>query len=144
MADLLMTRPVDAAQRFIAMLPDALLSELQVIHSPLMAVKPLGQPISLGNNEAVIFTSSNGVSVAAETFTKPGVTAFCLGQRTTMKAREAGWKAEYCGNTADELVADMLQLRPTTELLHLRGLHARGNVMERIGTAWMNLALIKI
>jgi len=135
MAVLLMTRPQDAAQRFVAMLQAALTSGQQVIYSPLISVMPLGQDIDLGGSEAVIFTSANGVSVAAETLAKTGKPAYCLGQRTTLKARDAGWKAEFCGKTADELVVDLLQRRPAGRLLHLRGQHSRGNVAERLNTA---------
>ncbi len=130
-----MTRPQDAARRFVAMLPTALTAGHQVIYSPLISMMPLGQGIDLGGSEAVIFTSANGVSVAAETLATTGMPAYCLGQRTTSKARDAGWKAEFCGKTADELVTELLQRRPAGRLLHLRGEHSRGNVAERLNTA---------
>ncbi len=36
------------------------------------------------------------------------------------------------GGTAEELVAALLQIRPNSPLLHLRGEHSRGNVAERL------------
>lgn len=135
MAVLLMTRPQDAARRFVALLPVALTAGHQMIYSPLISVMPLGQDIDLSGSEAVIFTSANGVFMAAEILARTGTPAYCLGQRTTKKARDAGWKAEFCGKTADELVADLLQRRPAGGLLHLRGEHSRGNVAERLNAA---------
>ena len=36
------------------------------------------------------------------------------------------------GTTAEELVANLLRLRPLSPLLHLRGEHSRGNIAERL------------
>ena len=138
MAVLLMTRPQDAAQRFVAALPDRLTAGLQVIYAPLISVMSLSKVINLDGGEAVIFTSANGVLVAAETLSGVGMPAYCLGQRTTLMARNAGWKAEFCGKNADEFVADLLQRRPAGKLLHLRGQHSRGNVAERLNAAGLN------
>ena len=109
MADLLMTRPHDAAQRFVAMLPETLTVGLQVIYSPLISVQPVGDDINLDSGEAVIFTSSNGVSATASIPDCNDRVAYCLGQRTSLKAKEAGWQALMCGKTADDLVANLLQ-----------------------------------
>ncbi len=138
MAVLLMTRPQDAAQRFVSALPDRLTAGLQVIYTPLIAVKTLAQNIDLDGIEAVIFTSANGVTAAAGNFAVAGKPAYCLGQRTTLQAQDAGWKAELCGRTADELIADLVQRRPIGTILHLRGQHTRGNVAERLTTAGLN------
>ena len=135
MAVLLMTRPHDAAHRFVAMLPEAMISELDVVYSPLISIQSLGQDINLDDNDAVIFTSANGVLAAAESLSGAGRPAFCLGERTTNKAKEAGWNAEFCGKTADDLVAVLVQRRPSGGLLHLRGQYSRGNITDRLMAA---------
>jgi uroporphyrinogen-III synthase len=135
MADLLMTRPYKAAQRFVAMLPETLTVGLQVIYSPLISVQPVGDDINLDSGEAVIFTSSNGVSATASIPDCNDRVAYCLGQRTSLKAKEAGWQALMCGKTADDLVANLLQHRPSEPLVHMRGQHSRGNIVERLTEA---------
>lgn len=138
MTGLLMTRPPDAARRFVSGLPDALTAGLGVVYSPLIKVQSLGQVIDLNGIEAVIFTSANGVAVAAETLGKSGMLAYCLGQGTTLAAKKAGWQAEFCGLTAGDLVAGLLQRRPHRALLHLRGQHARGSVAGRLAAGGLS------
>lgn len=138
MAVLLMTRPHTAARRFLAMLPAALISELDVILSPLISIQTLEQEIKLNINEAVIFTSANGVLAAAETLSGVENPAFCLGERTTQKATEAGWNAKFCGKTADDLVASLMRRRPSNGLLHLRGQYSRGNIADRLTVAGLS------
>lgn len=135
MAGLLLTRPHEAARRFVALLPTALTAGLQVIYAPLISVQPLGDDISLHSGESVIFTSSNAVSAADGIADCSARTAYCLGQRTCQQAAEAGWRARMCGKTADALVADLLQRRLCEPLMHLRGRHARGCIAERLTAA---------
>jgi len=138
MAGLLMTRPIDAAQRFVSTLPVALTTGMQVIYAPLIKVQPLHQCINLDGVSAVIFTSAHGVSAAAGSLDGCDLRAYCLGQRTTLSAQNAGWQAEQCGMTADELVTNLLQQKPRGMLLHLRGRHTRGHVAARISAAGLN------
>ncbi|AZV80100.1 uroporphyrinogen-III synthase [Parasedimentitalea marina] len=135
MAVLLMTRPQNAARRFVAMLPATLTAKLQIIYAPLMSVQPVGQDVTLLKDEAVIFTSANGVSATASIPDRDGRTAYCLGRHTRQIAEDAGWQAQMCGNTADDVVADLLQRRPSGLLVHLRGQHSRGQIAERLSKA---------
>jgi uroporphyrinogen-III synthase len=135
MAGLLMTRPQDAARRFVAMLPVNLIAELQVIYAPLMSVQPVGHDIKLDGNEAVIFTSAHAVSAAASVPDYRDRAAYCVGLHTTQVAKDAGWRAQIGGKTADDLVMDLLQRRPSEPLVHLRGRHARGSVAGRLTEA---------
>ncbi|NIZ60674.1 uroporphyrinogen-III synthase [Sedimentitalea sp. CY04] len=135
MACLLMTRPPDAARRFVELLPKSLTTELEVIYSPLISVQPMDARVSLDSFDAVIFTSSNGVSATDGIIELKDRVAFCLGQRTTQIASNAGWTAQMCGKTADDLVEYLLQRRPSEMLVHLRGQHSRGNIAERLTEA---------
>jgi len=130
-----MTRPPDAARRFVELLPKSLTTELKVIYSPLISVKPMDDSVSLDSSDTVIFTSSNGVSATGGVVDCEDIVAFCLGQRTTQIASDAGWKAQMCGKTADDLVEYLLQNRPSETLVHLRGRHSRGNIAERLSEA---------
>lgn len=128
---LLMTRPRDAAQRFLDLLPADLLSDLRVIHSPLMEITALPSTLKLDDTTTVVFTSGAGVRVASERMAERQV-AYCVGQRTTEAALSAGWDARFSGETADALVANLLAARPSGTLLHLHGEYTRGAVVDRL------------
>lgn len=138
MVVLLMTRPDDAARRFVAQLPDDVRDGLQVIYAPLIAVRSLGQDIDLTGVKAVIFTSSNGVSAALGVSGSHGLLAFCVGQHTTLEAQKAGWQAVFGGATSDELIDDLSTRGLDGALLHLRGKHVRGSVSERLNAEGLN------
>ncbi len=80
----------------------------------------------------LIFTSANAVNAAVSLGVDRDLPAWCVGPATTQAAKAAGWRAQQAGATAEELVASLLQLRPQSPLLHLRGEHGRGNVAERL------------
>ncbi|UWQ53810.1 uroporphyrinogen-III synthase [Leisingera caerulea] len=131
MVPLLMTRPLAAAERFVAGLPEAARAGLQVIYAPLMEIRPAQAPVSLDGVKGVIFTSANGVEAASRE-TAARLTAYCVGERTAQAAAEAGWQASCLGRCAEELVAALLSQRPEVPLLHLRGAHARGDIAGRL------------
>nr|WP_291728211.1 uroporphyrinogen-III synthase [Leisingera sp. F5] len=131
MVPLLMTRPLAAAERFVAGLPQGARAGLQVIYAPLMQIRPTQAQISLDGVKGVIFTSANGVEAASRE-TAAGLPAFCVGERTARAAADAGWQAVGLGQCADELVERMLQQPPEAPLLHLRGTHARGGIAQRL------------
>ncbi|MFY0308444.1 uroporphyrinogen-III synthase [Leisingera sp. D0M16] len=131
MVPLLMTRPLAAAERFVAGLPEAARAGLRVIYAPLMEIRPAQAPVDLDHVKAVIFTSANGVEAASRE-TAARLPAYCVGERTAQAAAEAGWQASCLGHCADELVAALLSQRPEAPLLHLRGGHARGEIAERL------------
>lgn len=131
MVPLLMTRPLAAAERFVAGLPEAARARLRVIYAPLMEIRPAQAPVSLQGVKGVIFTSANGVETASRE-TAARLPAYCVGERTAQAAAKAGWRASCLGHCADELVAALLSQRPEAPLLHLRGGHARGEIAERL------------
>ncbi|WP_342586077.1 uroporphyrinogen-III synthase [Leisingera sp. ANG-M1] len=129
-----MTRPLAAAKRFTAGLPADARAGLQVVHAPLIEIRPAGTPVQLDGAKGVIFTSANGVETASRE-TTARLPAYCVGERTAQAAMETGWTASCAGICADELVAALLQQRPEGPLLHLRGAHARGNIAQRLEDA---------
>lgn len=80
----------------------------------------------------LIFTSANSVNAAMSLGVDRSLPAYCVGPATTGTAKGSGWAAQMVGATAEELVANLLKLRPESPLLHLRGEHSRGNVAERL------------
>jgi len=128
---LLMTRPPAATRRFLDLLPAELMRDLPVIQSPLMEITPLPVLIDLQDVTAVLFSSGEGVRVASAQQPSRG-RAYCVGQRTTKAAQDAGWQADCLGETADALVAALLNKRPEGILLHLHGEYTRGAVADRL------------
>ncbi len=127
-----MTRPRAASQRFVAQLPTRTLNRVTPLFSPLLEIRPLSVQVDTHGIKGLIFTSANAVNAAASMDVDLSLPAYCVGPATTGTAKGSGWTAQMVGGTAEELVASLLQLRPDSPLLHLRGEHSRGNVAERL------------
>nr|WP_171097316.1 uroporphyrinogen-III synthase [Ruegeria sp. HKCCD7255] len=127
-----MTRPRAASTRFIAQLSTRTRSRVTVIHSPLLEIRPLNVSVDISGTQGLIFSSANAVNAAVSLGIPRQFPAYCVGPSTTATAQGAGWNAVMAGSTAEELVASLLQDRPDSPLLHLRGEHTRGNIAERL------------
>ncbi|MHA6264241.1 uroporphyrinogen-III synthase [Arenibacterium sp. CAU 1754] len=123
-----MTRPQAASDRFVAQMGDVLREKLTVLHSPLIRIVPCDGGIETGDARGLVFTSSNGVAVAADKGVDRGLPCFCVGEATTRAAQAAGWAAECMGETADALIAALPDRKPLVPLLHLSGVHVRGDL----------------
>ena len=129
---LLMTRPRAASERFAADLPEPLRKNLEVVIAPLAEIVPCVDHVDLAAGESVIFTSSNAVATARLLGANGGRPAFSVGRATTEAAHAAGWQAVFVGETADDLVRKLSVQKPDRPLMHLRGVHARGNIAARL------------
>ncbi len=132
MLTLLMTRPRAAAKRFMARLAPDLRDRLRVIYAPLLEIVGLPDPVALDGMRGVIFTSANGVAAARERGVRPSLPVSCVGDATAEAARRAGWTVDDSFETADALVAALSARHPQAPLLHLRGVHARGDIAGRL------------
>lgn len=131
---LLMTRPLPSAQRFVADLPVQVRATVDVIYAPLMEIVGLPDEIASEEIKALIFTSANGVEAAIGRV-PTDLTAYCVGERTTQKAAQAGWDAKCTGKTADELVEALIETPSSVPVLHLHGRNTRGDVAARLTAA---------
>lgn len=138
---LILTRPARANVRFVDQLPDALRDRLTIIESPLIEILPVEAKVAIGPEDAVIFTSANGVRFAPD---GQGRRAFCVGPATTTAAREAGWNAVCKGETADALVAALLAKPLSGQTWHLAGRHTRGQVAERLSQSGMQVTRVTL
>lgn len=125
---LLMTRPLKDAQTFVARLA-ADLADVQVIYSPLMEIVQTAPFPTLNGVDGVIFSSANGVAAAPK---GAGLPAYCIGQRTTDRARQQGYDARLMGQDAAHLVAAMTSKAAAQRLVHICGTHRRGQIAERL------------
>jgi uroporphyrinogen-III synthase len=130
-ATLLLTRPRAASESFAAEIAGGGLP-LDIVISPRMEIVPVDAPPPLAGDDALVFTSANAIPFAGP---GEGRRAWCVGARTTRTARDAGFDAREAGACADALVARLLEERPGPRLLHLRGRHQRGDVVERLRAA---------
>tara|TARA_R110002049_G_scaffold117332_2_gene270431 strand:+ start:5293 stop:5997 length:705 start_codon:yes stop_codon:yes gene_type:complete len=129
---LLMTRPRQSAERFVARLDQALVACADVVYSPLIRIVPLGSAPALDGYAGVIFSSANGVEHAAA---GEGRLAYCVGDTTRRRAEMAGWRAKLAGQTAEELIATLPRMGAMGPLLHLAGRHRRGDIAENLTAA---------
>lgn len=133
---LMMTRPLSAAQRFLAALERtlerALEQQIDTVIAPLIGIEPVAVTPRVAHLAGVVFTSENGVAQAGPMGVPGGLPAFCVGDRTAEAARGAGYDAVSADGDAEALIALILSSGTRGPLLHLRGAHARGNVAARL------------
>ena len=133
MAILLLTRPFAGATRTRAdiapLCPDA-----SVVISPAMEIVPV--PATVDTVPAgLILTSENGAEAAGRLGLPPGLPAWCVGTRTAEVARAAGFAAINADGDAEVLLRAILSAPDAGPLLHLRGDHARGDIVPRLRAA---------
>lgn len=126
---LLMTRPKQSAERFLARLDPVLLTKVDVVLSPLLEIVPTQNPVDLDAATAVIFTSANAVSFCSQ---GQGRTAYCVGEQTAEAAIAHGWRSAFAARDADDLVARLTGNAPRSRLVHLAGKHRRGEIAARL------------
>lgn len=130
---LLLTRPAEASQRFAQGLAPETQARVTLCVSPLIGIAPRTEPVDPGLARGLVFSSVNGVRAAAGLMAARDLPCFCVGAATARAAREAGWTvAREAEADADALVAALLRDPPEGPLLHLRGVHARGDIAGRL------------
>ncbi len=134
---LLMTRPEDAAHRFVASLPAKIVEGLEVVIAPLLRIVPLTPMEPVSRAGSAIFTSGNAVKIVGAPET-PDQRAFCVGQSTTAAATRAGWAATFLGETAEALVSSLKSTGHEGPLIHLGGRHVRVDIADHLRRAGMN------
>ena len=126
---LLLTRPYESGERFVARLAPDALKGVTLCFSPLLEIVPTGMTVDLAGHKGAIFTSTRGVSFGPEGAGRP---AYCVGDQTRRAAIAAGWNVILMEQTADALVAAMGNGGVIGPLAHLAGVHRRGEVAERL------------
>ena len=126
---LLLTRPEGDARRFEARVRALAPGDWRTVVSPLLEIVPLAEPEAPDGTP--VFTSAHAVPFAGRGGGRP---AWCVGPRTAAAARAAGWTPREGGGDAEALLAAILAA-PPEPLVHLRGVHARGRLAERLRAA---------
>lgn len=129
---LLLTRPQSSAQAFANSLSADALAAVELMIAPVMEISSTGAQVNLDGVRGVIFTSANGVLYAPDGQDR---VAFCVGAQTTQTAKERGWRAQQLGDTARQLVDQLLVMRPDAPIIHLGGIHTRGDIAQNLTAA---------
>lgn len=114
---------------------------LDIVTSPLLEIVGTGAEIDLNGVASVIFTSQNGVAHAGPAGPMP---AFCVGAATTKAACDAGWRATFAGDTSQDLVDTLKHTQPATPILHIGGVHRRGDVAVKLTQAGLPTCTVDV
>jgi uroporphyrinogen-III synthase len=103
-----------------------------------MATEYLQPDLPNRNFAAIVLTSETGAE-AARRISAAGVglpkLAYCVGDRTALAAKTAGFQAQSAQGDADTLVARILSNPPPGPVLFLRGTDTTGNIADRLNAA---------
>ena len=138
---LIMTRPALASQRFVDAIKPDVLAKLALITSPLLKISPTDANVDLTRYRGVIFTSAHGVDHVEY---GDGFPAYCVGARTAEVARQRGWNASVLGQNADELIQNLIKTLPPSPLVHIGGIHQRGDIAARLTAAGIKTDAIAV
>lgn len=131
----ILTRPKAQSESFAAELLLHWDGPVEIIHAPLIAIVPVDTICT--TTDAVIFTSANGVSASERLGLPKGLSAWCVGSKTSDMARDAGFEPVTGPGDADGLVRQIIAANPRGRLAHIRGMHARGDISARLNAAGM-------
>ncbi|WP_439137278.1 uroporphyrinogen-III synthase [Roseicyclus sp.] len=131
---ILLTRPRAASAQFAEALHKAL-GPVAVSIAPLMEIVPQGDVPDLDVAAGLIFTSAAGVDVFAAKSARRDLPAWCVGARTAAAAAAIGLTAHSAEGDAEALVALLSHAAPRGRLVHLCGIHQRGDVAARLCAA---------
>jgi uroporphyrinogen-III synthase len=128
---LLMTRPREASERFVAGLD---LRGADVCISPLLKIVDTGERPETRPDVRLIFTSSNGVKAFSRSGAGASGRCYCVGDSTAEVARSLlGIDAVSAGGAADDLVRLVVSASTAGDrFLHIRGEHSLGDIAKRL------------
>lgn len=130
--NLILTRPRDRSEEFVAGLPPEVLAAVAIHYTPLLQIVHASRLPDLGAYRGVIFSSATAVRLAGS---GKGLPAFCVGERTTQEALDAGFDARMAGVDANQLIGALTRDRPASPLMHLHGKYTRGDIADRLSSA---------
>lgn len=131
---ILLTRPQAAAVQFADVLHKSL-GPIAVSIAPLMEIVATEVFPDLDDAAGLIFTSAAGVEVFAAKSARRDLPAWCVGARTAAAATAIGLTAHSAEGDAEALLALLGHAAPRGRLLHLCGIHQRGDVAARLCAA---------
>ncbi|MDQ7070228.1 MAG: uroporphyrinogen-III synthase [Rhodobacterales bacterium] len=132
---ILLIRPVEGSKRFAEALRDALGDDVKIVISPLTKIEFLEGALELDGLSKLIFTSTNGVRAYARHCERRDIPCYSVGDATAAYARSIGMQATSCHGNAQDLIARILADGERGPVLHVRGVHSRGEVALNLQNA---------
>lgn len=123
---LLMIRPLEQSLAFVKELETLLDRQVQKVISPLTQIEDIPRRFPLGQAQALLFTSANGVRAHIRQNGARDLPALCVGEKTAAVARSAGFVAQ----SADGTATDLINLALARQEFHAGGfLHVSGEAV---------------
>lgn len=134
---LILTRPEHSTRRFLEQVTTVMGYAPETIIAPMLRIDPV---LAVVPNDVagIIFTSENAVAQVGRLGLRPGLPAFCVGDRTAEAAQASGFEARSAQGDAVDLIAMLSKSRPQGPLVHLHGRKTRGDVAQRLTAAGMH------
>lgn len=126
---LLLTRPEPRSSEFLARCERALGERIPAVISPVMAIVPRDEAPPLDDYATLVVTSASALDVFGDGGLS-GRRVATVGDATAARARRMGARAEALGPDIETFVANADRLAPPC--LHLRGVHAAGDLAGRL------------
>ena len=130
---LILTRPADRAQAFLALCEARLGRRIPAIISPVIEIVPFGDIPDLTEFDTLIVTSASAVSRLADEGLLGGRRVATVGERTAALAKSSGASATCLGENVETFLERVDQL--SGPCLHLRGVHSRGDLALNVSKA---------
>lgn len=108
---------------------------MPAVVSPVIEVVPQPFDVAAVSGAELVFTSANAVRAAAARVNLCGKRAWVVGPRTAEAARREGMDVVSADGDADALLALLCKAGPEAPLVHLRGVHTRGDIAGRLSAA---------
>jgi uroporphyrinogen-III synthase len=101
----------------------------------LIEIAPIPVTGTFADAKHVVFTSLNGVAQAKRIGIPEGITAWCVGPRTGQAASDLGFDVRVAGGNSHSLVTLIVAQAPVGRMVHLRGRHVAGKVIDDLRSA---------
>ncbi|MEM7721637.1 MAG: uroporphyrinogen-III synthase [Pseudomonadota bacterium] len=132
---ILLTRPRAASERAAAALRDRFGDAVTPVIAPLIEIFATTAAWDLSGVDGLIFTSEAGVATFAGVEARRDLLVWCVGDRTAAAAQAEGFSAMSANGAADDLLAMITKAASAGRLLHLHGVHTRGDLVPRLRAA---------
>jgi len=128
MTPILLTRPAAQAREFAVQVTRRFGAAAHCVISPVLEMVTLTPEIEFAAFSGLVFTSQNGVAAYQQIGGPRGMPAFCVGDKTTRAAQQAGLDAQSAGGDITALNTLLAQTPGLGPLLHPSGVHVAGQV----------------
>ncbi|MEM9910723.1 MAG: uroporphyrinogen-III synthase [Pseudomonadota bacterium] len=131
----MITRPAAAADAFAQILNERLGLRFDIHKSPILTISYLPFTGEIDLYSTVIFTSIHAVKALAEATERRDLICYAVGGSTSAFARSLGFDVREGNGTAEALTTQILQDRPRTPCLYLRGEHIAQDITNKLNSA---------